>query len=388
MAFAPPALLRATSVETPSHSTSFLSKPSAMITSYVMPVSVGTSGMLPIAEDISRPALLTRQVSTPARLLAVDNDSRSTGTSGVMGGLPKSDSNWRANLAIEERQAMRERLKSAYQKTCPDFDSLLQVVCSLEEELVSLCALNYAEYSRNASEYSSKVELRFKQLKGLKSIYDNLALSGGESTTSVSASSPIHNQNIPSPNFSSPFFLPHMQYQQQGAARIVPARYGPGNNGPAVSAFTSTVLKGQRNPFLPPPHPSILLASMAELAKPVQYTRSLSMPGSSSSASVQSAVGASDERKEGGGTPSSLKRKESSSPDDDPNVRRSRRVNAGVNIRREEKEEKEKDRRPPSSGANAKKRRVSDEEKDREEKERRSREKLDWFVQIALGEQT
>jgi hypothetical protein len=75
-------------------------------------------------------------------------------------------SDWRMNVAIEERTAVRGKLKDAYKNCCPSYEDLLKLCVAVDEELIFSGCKTRMEYFKNAVQWNNRLQIKNKQLKG------------------------------------------------------------------------------------------------------------------------------------------------------------------------------------------------------------------------------
>ncbi|GLE11274.1 hypothetical protein PINS_up023640 [Pythium insidiosum] len=68
---------------------------------------------------------------------------------------------WRMYLTIEERQAVRSKIRDAYSSRCTSYEDLLQV-----EELLHISAPSRLDYFKSGFEFENRVKLKKDQLQG------------------------------------------------------------------------------------------------------------------------------------------------------------------------------------------------------------------------------
>ncbi|GAB5353906.1 hypothetical protein AAMO2058_000074300 [Amorphochlora amoebiformis] len=73
---------------------------------------------------------------------------------------------WRINVAIEERTAVREKITSAYHKSCASYEELLRMCVAIEEELIFSGCKSRMEYFKNAVQWNNRLQIKKKQLSG------------------------------------------------------------------------------------------------------------------------------------------------------------------------------------------------------------------------------
>ncbi|KAF1327970.1 hypothetical protein FI667_g7341, partial [Globisporangium splendens] len=73
---------------------------------------------------------------------------------------------WRMYLTIEERQAVRSKIRDAYTSRCSTYEDLLQVACAIEEELLHISAPSRLDYFKSGFEFENRVKLKKDQLQG------------------------------------------------------------------------------------------------------------------------------------------------------------------------------------------------------------------------------
>nr|CCA13889.1 conserved hypothetical protein [Albugo laibachii Nc14] len=76
--------------------------------------------------------------------------------------------NWRMYLTIEERQAVRSKIRDAYLNKCTSYDDILQVACAIEEELLHISAPSRLDYFKSGFEFETRVKLKREQFKGIQ----------------------------------------------------------------------------------------------------------------------------------------------------------------------------------------------------------------------------
>jgi hypothetical protein len=70
--------------------------------------------------------------------------------------------NWRAAVKPEERQAIRAKMKAAFQSSCGTFDQLVDTAAALEEELLHVSCVSRLDYFKNGLESDKRVALKRK----------------------------------------------------------------------------------------------------------------------------------------------------------------------------------------------------------------------------------
>jgi hypothetical protein len=75
---------------------------------------------------------------------------------------------WRTVLSIEERLAVRHKIKTAYTNSCGTYEDLLDTVIAMEEELLHLSAASRLDYFGKGYKYENIVRAKRKQLDGTK----------------------------------------------------------------------------------------------------------------------------------------------------------------------------------------------------------------------------
>ena len=88
--------------------------------------------------------------------------SRQTSGGRLVGG----QSDWRTFMSIEERQSIRDKIRSAYTTHCSSFDELLDTVVAIEEEFVHISAPSRLDYFKTGLEYESRIAAKRIQLDG------------------------------------------------------------------------------------------------------------------------------------------------------------------------------------------------------------------------------
>ncbi|POM73857.1 hypothetical protein PHPALM_9259 [Phytophthora palmivora] len=96
--------------------------------------------------------------------VASTNVSATTATRSVSQSSTMQD--WRMYLTIEERQAVRSKIRDAYTSRCTTYEDLLQVACAIEEELLHISAPSRLDYFKSGFEFENRVKLKKDQLQG------------------------------------------------------------------------------------------------------------------------------------------------------------------------------------------------------------------------------
>ncbi|CEG37047.1 uncharacterized protein PHALS_04510 [Plasmopara halstedii] len=86
---------------------------------------------------------------------------------------------WRMYLTIEERQAVRSKIRDAYTSRCSSYEDLLQVACAIEEELLHISAPSRLDYFKSGFEFENRVKLKKDQLQGQLAALDAKRRSSG-----------------------------------------------------------------------------------------------------------------------------------------------------------------------------------------------------------------
>lgn len=76
-------------------------------------------------------------------------------------------------LTIEERQAVRSKIRDAYSSRCLSYEDLLQVACAIEEELLHISAPSRLDYFKSGFEFENRVKLKKDQLQGQLATLDS-----------------------------------------------------------------------------------------------------------------------------------------------------------------------------------------------------------------------
>ncbi|TMW56931.1 hypothetical protein Poli38472_002856 [Pythium oligandrum] len=106
-------------------------------------------------------------------------------------------SDWRMYLTIEERQAVRSKIRDAYSSRCTTYEDLLQVACAIEEELLHIAAPSRLDYFKSGFEFENRVKLKKDQLQGQLAALDNKRRSSNNAPnpTGSSGNSPNTNES-------------------------------------------------------------------------------------------------------------------------------------------------------------------------------------------------
>ncbi|EGZ21702.1 hypothetical protein PHYSODRAFT_350785 [Phytophthora sojae] len=109
--------------------------------------------------------------------VASTNVSATTATRSVSQSSTMQD--WRMYLTIEERQAVRSKIRDAYTSRCTTYEDLLQVACAIEEELLHISAPSRLDYFKSGFEFENRVKLKKDQLQGQLAALDAKRRSSG-----------------------------------------------------------------------------------------------------------------------------------------------------------------------------------------------------------------
>jgi len=104
----------------------------------------------PNATGTSSPPPFSRQVTRPTAL-------------GGAGGAVLS-SEWRALVSVEERIAIRRKVREAYFRRCPTYESLLDTVTAVDEELLFACSAARIDYFKAAIDWDARIHVKRQQL--------------------------------------------------------------------------------------------------------------------------------------------------------------------------------------------------------------------------------
>lgn len=104
---------------------------------------------------------------------------------------------WRMYLTIEERQAVRSKIRDAYTSRCSSYEDLLQVACAIEEELLHISAPSRLDYFKSGFEFENRVKLKKDQLQGQLAALDakRRSSSGGKQQQEQESSGPGNSGN-------------------------------------------------------------------------------------------------------------------------------------------------------------------------------------------------
>lgn len=62
--------------------------------------------------------------------------------------------------------ALRKKLREAYSKNCTDYESLLDTVTAIDEELLFACSPSRLDYFKSAIDFDSRLKVKRQQLSG------------------------------------------------------------------------------------------------------------------------------------------------------------------------------------------------------------------------------
>ena len=117
----------------------------------------------------------TNRSPAPPPLL---NRASSMNSSARLGNGQARDYEWRRFLTVEERQAMRDKIRSAYMNACTTYDDLLKTVVAIEEELLHISAPSRLDYFKSGCQFDKRVHEKRKQF--LQNDTNDTAVSGSE----------------------------------------------------------------------------------------------------------------------------------------------------------------------------------------------------------------
>jgi hypothetical protein len=80
------------------------------------------------------------------------------------------EQNWRAYVAIEERSAVREKIRQAYRRNCATYEQLLETVCGIDEEIIYAGSVTRMDYFKSSIDWDNRILIKNKQLRGLVGI--------------------------------------------------------------------------------------------------------------------------------------------------------------------------------------------------------------------------
>lgn len=94
--------------------------------------------------------------------------SATTGTSSASASqnITTTTNDWRANLSIEERQALRAKVRRGYVTQCLTYEDLLETVAAIEEEMIHATAPSRLDYFKSGFEFEKRIKLKREQLSG------------------------------------------------------------------------------------------------------------------------------------------------------------------------------------------------------------------------------
>jgi len=144
------------------------------------------AGLPPIAAGLPAASV---SLAMPPMLRAISQ------TRGVSTSAPTAQS-WHSLVSIEERQMVRNQIKEACRKTCPDYQSLLAVVSAIDEELLYSNAITRIDYFKAGIDWDARLTLKRKQLAG----QFGASSVPGSVSASFSSSSASNTANLSSSN--------------------------------------------------------------------------------------------------------------------------------------------------------------------------------------------
>ena len=74
---------------------------------------------------------------------------------------PQQQYDWHLFLTIEERQAIRQKIRQAYESSCTNFEELLETVVAIEEELLHISAPSRLDYLKSGCQVTFAAIRRF-----------------------------------------------------------------------------------------------------------------------------------------------------------------------------------------------------------------------------------
>jgi hypothetical protein len=93
-------------------------------------------------------------------------------------GMKSQQVDWRTYLTIEERQAVRQKIRSAYSKSCSTYKALLQTVVAIEEELLHVSAPSRLDYFKSGFDFENRVKTKRGQITGHEEDKDGKVANG------------------------------------------------------------------------------------------------------------------------------------------------------------------------------------------------------------------
>jgi hypothetical protein len=71
---------------------------------------------------------------------------------------------WRAGVSVEERIGIRRKVREAYFRRCPTYESLLDTVTAVDEELLFACSAARIDYLKAAIDWDARIQVKRQQL--------------------------------------------------------------------------------------------------------------------------------------------------------------------------------------------------------------------------------
>jgi hypothetical protein len=98
------------------------------------------------------------------------------------------DSDWRKTLSVEERQAMRKKIRDTLENSVPDYETLLTVFCDMEEESLFKMAPSRLDYFKTGGGFESRLKSKGVSSSSSSSDGGRLSPSSGRKRSESSGS--------------------------------------------------------------------------------------------------------------------------------------------------------------------------------------------------------
>jgi len=126
--------------------------------------SLARQSSIPQPSPLIRSSSLGQNLSVPSLVRSTSAGRTSNG--GGSSQNAKDQIDWRSFVSIEERTAVRKKLKEAYTKNCASYEDLISVVTAIDEEIVFASSSTRMDYFKTAIEWDNRLAIKKKVLAG------------------------------------------------------------------------------------------------------------------------------------------------------------------------------------------------------------------------------